>query len=186
MLDRDIMQVIAGGIIPDTYADEESPYVTEVREKRADGTDGTWRMQGLLEEDEKELLIEYMYEITGRQHPGWFSDSLFRMWRDLRGTWGGVRYQDWCMKMATIGIPRTSEYEGTAALQRHFLKDSDERTVLMKQRLVRVKRGEKSADSRSPSSRYRLPQQEGVSPDVLEEASDFFGGGRGRSKHSRN
>ena len=90
------------------------------------------------------------------------------------------------MKMVTIGIPLTSEYEGTAALQRRFLKDSDERTMLMKQRLVRVKKGEKSADSRSPSSRYRLPQQEGVSPDVLEEASDFFGGGRGRSKHSRN
>ena len=32
--------------------------MTEVRERRADGTDGMRRIQGLLEADEMELLIE--------------------------------------------------------------------------------------------------------------------------------
>ena len=61
MLERDIMNVISEGTIPDTYADAESPYVTLVRENRVDGTDGLRRMQGLLEVDEMELLIEHIH-----------------------------------------------------------------------------------------------------------------------------
>ena len=57
ILDRDVMLIISDGFIPDREADGESPYVTMVRDERVDGTDALRRMQGLLETDERELLV---------------------------------------------------------------------------------------------------------------------------------
>ena len=97
MLDRGIMQVIAEGTLPDTPSPAESPYLTEAHEKRIDGTCGIRRMKGLLDEDEQELLIKY--DQTRQRHPGWISGSVFRMWREIHGSWSGVNYQDWRIGM---------------------------------------------------------------------------------------
>ena len=92
LIERDIKHAISESTIPDEYHPEESELVSHVRKLRKEGSDGIRRMQGLLEEDEMELLIEYIHVTTGRQHPGWLSDSLFRMWRERHGFWHTVTY----------------------------------------------------------------------------------------------
>ena len=82
LLERDIKHVISEGIFPDTHHPDESEYVTEVRGLRDAGVDGIRRMQILLEDDGMNLLIEHIHDTTGQEHPGWISDSLFRMWRE--------------------------------------------------------------------------------------------------------
>ena len=95
LIERDSKHVTSERRIPDMQHPDESQYVTEVRRLREEGSDRIQRMQGLLEEDEMELLVEYIYATTGRDHPGWLSDSLFRMWRELHGFWGTVTYKGW-------------------------------------------------------------------------------------------
>ena len=120
LIERDIEYVISESIIPDEYHRQEPEYVSHVRKLRREGSDGIRRMHGFLEEDEMELLIEYIH-ITGRTHPGW----LFRMWRERHGFWHTVTYQGWRSTLVDTGPPFTNEQCGTAALQRHFLLPTD-------------------------------------------------------------
>ena len=104
LLERDIQHVISEGIFPDTHHPDESEYVTEVRGLRDAGVDGIRRMRGLLEEDEMNLLIEHIHDTTGQEHPGWISDSLFRMWREHHGFWRTVTYNDWRNTLIDTGL----------------------------------------------------------------------------------
>ena len=75
-------------------------------------------MRGLLEEDEMNLFIEYILDTTGQIHPGWISDSLFRMWREHHGFWRTVTYNDWRNTLIDTGLPfmeRTAWNGGVAA-----------------------------------------------------------------------
>ena len=85
LIERDIKHVISESTIPDEGRPKEPALVSHLRRLREEGSDGIRRMQGLLEEDEMELAIEYIHVTTGRQHPGWISNSLFRMWRERHG-----------------------------------------------------------------------------------------------------
>ena len=82
-----------------------------------------------------ELVIEYIHVTTGRDHPGWLSDSLFRMWRERHGFWHTVTYKGWRSTLVDTGLPFTNGQRGTAALQRHFLLTTDARAAIMKTRL---------------------------------------------------
>ena len=53
--------------------------------------------------------------------------------------------------MISMGIPLTSEHDRTAALQRHFLKESSQRTMLMRERLGKARGGEGSAGIERPN-----------------------------------
>ena len=132
LIERDIKHVISEETIPDTHHPDESDYVRHVRHLREEGSDGIRRMQGLLEEDEILLLIEYIRDTTEREHHGWLSDSLFRMWRERHGFWGTVTYKDWRSTLVDTGVPFTNGPHGTAALQRHFLLTTDARAATMK------------------------------------------------------
>ena len=125
LLDRDIKHVISEGIFPDTHHPDESPYVTEVREMRDTGEDGVRRMRGLLDEDEMTLFKEYILDTTGLTHPGWISDSLFRMWKEHRGVWRHtvgpteqgrtvtVTYGEWRDALTDTGLPFTDGHRGS-------------------------------------------------------------------------
>ena len=88
-------------------------------------------MQGLLEKDEMELLIEYIHVTTGREHLGWISNSLFRMWRERHGFWHTVTYQGWRNTLVDTGLQFVSEQRGTAALQRHLLFANSRRCFMI-------------------------------------------------------
>ena len=139
LIERDIKHSISERTTPGEYHDEESDYVSHVRKLRREGSGGTRRMHGLLEEDEMELLIECIHVTTGRAHPGWISDSLFRIWRERHGFWHTVTYKGWRSTLVDTGLPFVSEQRGTAALQRHFLLTTEKRAAIMKQRLELAK-----------------------------------------------
>ena len=157
LLNRDIEHVISEGPIPDTKHPDESRHVTEVRETRGAGEDGVQRMRGLLDEDEMSLFQEYVLITTGLTHPGWASDSLFRMWREHRGVWSHtvgpveqrrtvtVTYGEWRGTLADTGLPFTKGHRGTAALQRHLLLTTDARAEVMRERLAEVRGDSASA-----------------------------------------
>jgi len=65
LIERDIKHVISESTIPDEHHPRESTLVSHVRALRKEGSDGFRRMQGLLEKDEMELLIEYIHVTTG-------------------------------------------------------------------------------------------------------------------------
>ena len=176
LLERDIKHVIPEGIIPDIHHREETEYVAEVRQFREEGSDGIRRMRGLLEEAERELLIEYIHDTTGQEHPGWISDSLFRMWREHHGFWGEVTYNDWRNRMTGSGMPFTNGPHGTAALQRHFLLTTDARAATMKERLEQAKHEWNSASISKPPSGVGRPSKKVCIRMFSKKPASFSGG----------
>ena len=181
LIERDIKHVISEGTIPDTHHPDESDYVRHVRQLREEGSDGILRMQGLLEEDEMEVLIKYIHDTTGREHPGWLSDSLFRMWRERHGFWfwGTVTYKDWRSTLVDEGLPFTNGPHGTAALQRHFLLTTDARAATIKKRLELAQVRWNSASISEQMSETVHPGKKICIRMISNKSATFSGGGSG-------
>ena len=164
----------------------------EVRETREIGEDGVQRMRGLLDEDEMSLFKEYTLIKTGLTHPGWISNSLFRMWREHRGVWRfrvaqqgassgqlewrtvTVTYEEWRGTLADTGLPFTNGRCGTAALQRHLLLTTDERAKVTSERLAAVQGDSASAGEHSGGA-VRASKKICIRM-IANKSSTFFGG----------
>ena len=190
LLNRDIEHVISEGPIPDTKHPDESRHVTEVREARDAGEDGVQRMRGMLDEDEMSLFQEYVLITTGLTHPGWASDSHFRMWREHRGVWSHtvgpveqrrtvtVTYGEWRGTLAATGLPFTKGHRGTAALQRHLLLTTDARAKVMRERLAEV-RGDSTSAGEHIGGAVRASKKTCIR--MISNKSSTFSGGSGET-----
>jgi hypothetical protein len=147
-------------------------------------------MRGLLGEDEMGLFQEHVLITTGLTHPGWASDSLFRMWREHRGVWSHtvgpveqrrtvtVTYGEWRGTLAATGLPFTKGHRGTAALQRHLLLTTDARAEVMRERLAEAQ--DKSAgDIGDMGSAARANKR--ICIKMLSNKSSTFSGGSGET-----